>query len=367
MKVTGFDLYRFRLPLTSPLLLRGATLDHREGLLLRLEGEDGASGWGEASPLPVFSRESLPDATRGLHDLAASFVGQDVTDDWMGAAGGLSHRLDGVDLAPSSRFGLELAVWSLYAQAYDVTLPAVISPESRFTVPVNGLLAGSPDEVLEGARRMREAGYEAVKLKVGGRAVAEDAGLVRAVKNALGENVSLRLDANRAWGPAEAREFARGIEGLRVEYLEEPLSDPAGLGEFARESGIPVALDESLVGMDPKSLVEHRFAGAVVIKPSLLGGLSRTMRLADRAVSLGMRPVVSSAYESGMGTAALVALAAGIGDEAVPVGLDTYRRLAGDVIEPRLPLPAPYLRVNEASTWNRVVRRWLSPEEGTAG
>jgi O-succinylbenzoate synthase len=297
-----------------------------------------------------------------LHNLAASIVGQDVTDGWMGADGGLARLLDGMDLAPSVRFGLELAVWSLYAVTCDVTLPAMISPESRPTVPVNGLLAGSRHEILEGAQRMRRAGYGAVKLKVGGREVVEDARLVHAVKDALGEGVSLRLDANQAWGLDEARGFARRIEGLRVEYLEEPLSDPAGLEGFARESGVPVALDESLVGMAPESLVEHRYAGAVVIKPSLLGGISRALRLADRAVSLGMRPVVSSAYESGVGTSALVALAAGTGDEEVPAGLDTYRHLAGDVIEPRLPLPAPRLRVHEATARHRVVRRWLSSE-----
>ena len=361
MKVTGFDLYRFRLPLTGPLVLHGATLDHREGLLLRLDGEDGASGWGETSPLPGFSRESLPDAARELRGLAACIVGEDVTGDGVGADGGLTSLLDSTDLAPSVRFGLELAARNLHAAASNATLPAVISPDYRRTVPVIGLLAGSPDEVLEGARRMRKAGYEAVKLKVGGRAVAEDAGLVRAVKVALGENVSLRLDANRAWSLDEAREFARGIEGLRVEYVEEPLADPAGLEGFSRETGVVVALDESLVGMDPGSLAEHVYAGAVVIKPSLLGGLTLALRLADRAVSLGMRPVVSSAYETGVGTAALVALAAGIGEKEVPAGLDTYRRLAEDVVEPRLPLSAPRLHVEEATSWRGIFRQRLSP------
>lgn len=367
MKVTGFDLYRFRLPLTGPLVLRGATLTHREGLLLRLEGEGGASGWGEASPLPGFSPESLPDAASGLRSLAASIVGQGLTDEWIGADGELALLLDSIELAPSVRFGLELAAWNLYAASIDAALPAVISPGYRPTVPVNGLLAGSSEEVLEGARRMRDAGYEAVKLKVGKGTVVQDAGLVRAVKEALGEGVSLRLDANRAWSLAEARAFIRSVEGLRIEYIEEPLADPAGLGEFAQESSIPVALDESLVGMEPESLVEHRYTGAVVIKPSLLGGISRVMRLAERAVSLGMRPVISSAYETGVGTSALLALAAAVGDEEIPAGLDTYRRLASDVIEPRLPLPAPRLRTREATSWREIVGDRLSPEVEPTG
>ncbi|QIN79931.1 o-succinylbenzoate synthase [Rubrobacter marinus] len=366
MKVTGFGLYRFRLPLTAPLVLKGETVRHREGLLLRLDGAGGAVGWGEASPLPGFSREVLPEAARELHGLAESVVGRGVPEARPGA--GLDGAPGFTDAAPSVRFGCELALWNLYAAARGVALPEVVSPRFRAVVPANGLLAGSPTEVLGGARRMRAEGYEAAKLKVGGRPVGEDVALVRTVREALGGDVSLRLDANRAWGTQEALEFARGIEGVGIEYLEEPLEEPADLGSFARACGVPVALDESLVGMAPEALGAHRYAVAVVIKPSLIGGLSRALDLANRALDLGMRPVVSSAYESGVGTAALVALAAGIGDEGVPAGLDTYRRLAGDVIEPRLPLPAPRIDVRETvEAAHDVVPGRLSPEAEPIG
>jgi O-succinylbenzoate synthase len=367
LKVSGFGLHRFELPLTEPLVLKGQTLHHREGLLLKLEGEDGAAGWGETSPLPGFSPETLPDAARGLGELAASVVGREVDDGWIGAGGTLARTLDRADPAPSVRFGFELAVHNFYAVARG-TVPEVIFGGFEDVVPVNALLAGPAATAREEARRVREAGYEALKLKVGGRPVGEDIALVRAVAEALGGDVALRLDANRAWSFEEALEFARGIEGVRVEYLEEPLADPAGLEGFARACGVPVALDESLVGMAPDSLGEHGYASAVVMKPSLLGGLSRVLRLAGRAEGLGIRPVVSSAYETGVGTAALVALAAGLGGGAQPAGLDTYRRLAGDVVEPRLPLPVPRVRVREAAESGRgVVLDRLSPEARSVG
>jgi o-succinylbenzoate synthase len=226
-------------------------------------------------------------------------------------------------------------------------------------VPVNGLLSGSSGEVLEGARRMKEAGYRSIKLKVGGRIVAEDVVLVRALGEEIGDGVSLRLDANRAWDYQEAAEFLRGAEVTSFEYIEEPLADPARLPEFVQEFGAPVALDESLVGVGPEELGEHRYARAFVLKPTLLGGISRTLRLAERALHLGMTPVVSSTYESGVGTAALAALAAGIGDREIPAGLDPYRRLAGDVLETTLELPAPSVGVREtAEASHRVdVRR----------
>ena len=357
MKITGSDLYGYNLPLTNPLTLKGKSFDRREGLLLRLEGTKGATGWGEAAPLPGFSSESLEDAIRELSELAASMVGREINDDSIGADGTLARELDSMNLAPSVRFGFETAAWNVYAATHGVTLPEVFSPHARTIVPVNGLLTGSPTEVLNEARRMRSAGYEAVKLKVGGRSVEEEVGLVRAVREALGEDVSLRLDANQAWSFEEGSSFARGVWELGIEYIEEPLTDPAGLGEFARICSIPVALDESLAGMVPEALEKHHYAGAVVLKPGLLGGVSRTLRLAARALEFGMRPVISSAYETGVGTAALVALAAGIGDEEIPAGLDTYRRLAEDMVEPRLRLPAPRLDVSETVASGRGVVR----------
>jgi o-succinylbenzoate synthase len=353
MKLARHDLYRYSLPFSRPLTLGGSTHFHREGLLLRLSGDDGSEGWGETAPLPGFSAESQGEAATQLRRHAASMMGREVTDDWVDPYGGSGHDLDRV--APSVRFGLELAVWNLYAASSRRTLPELVTPSPRAVVPVNGLLAGSPTDVLADARRMKGAGYRSVKLKVGTRTVAEDVALVRALGKELGEGISLRLDANRAWGYEEAADFAGGTAGVRFEYVEEPLADPARLPELVREFGVPVALDESLVGMEPVALEKHRYARAFVLKPTLLGGVSRTLRMAEWALRLGVTLVISSAYESGVGTAALVALAAGIGDRLVPAGLDPYRTIAEDVLETPLNLPAPAVGVRETDDASRTI------------
>jgi o-succinylbenzoate synthase len=199
-----------------------------------------------------------------------------------------------------------------------------------------------------------------VKLKVGGRAVEEDVELVRALNEELDDTVALRLDANRAWSLEEAERFVLSTSGLRFEYVEEPLADPAHLPSFATTCGVPVALDESLVGMEPEALEDHGYARAVVLKPTLLGGISRTLRFADVASRLGTKPVISSAYETGVGTAALISLAAvHTGGEGIPAGLDTYRRLAKDVLRPRLDLPAAHVDVRAMAGVRREIDRHL--------
>jgi len=351
MKLARFDLYRYSLPFSRPLPLGGITRFQREGILLRLSGDDGSEGWGETAPLPGFSVESQSEAASQLRRLAGSMVGREVKEDWVDPYGEFGRELDRV--APSVRFGFELAVWNLYAPSSGRTLPEVVTPFPRAVVPVNGLLAGSPAEVLVEARRKSDAGYRSIKLKIGTRTVAEDVALVRALGEGLGEDISLRLDANRLWDYEEAAEFVRGTAGVRFEYVEEPLADPERLPDFVGEFGVPVALDESLVGMEPEKL--EAFAVAFVLKPTLLGGISRTLRAAGRAHRLGVTPVISSAYESGVGTAALVALAAGIGDRPVAAGLDTYHMMAEDVLETPLNLPAPSVGVRETEDASRTI------------
>jgi O-succinylbenzoate synthase len=362
VKLASFDLHRYELPLSEPLVLKGMILRHREGLLLELIGEEGAVGWGEASPLPGVSRENLDEAARQLRDLASSMVGSEITDDWIDQDGDFGRELDAMDLAPSVRFGCELALWDLYAAASGKALAELVASRPRATVPVNALISAPPDKALEEVRRARSAGYHAVKLKVGGRSLEEEIELVQRLNEELGDAVSLRLDANRAWGLEEAERFARGTVGLRFEYVEEPLADSAWLPSFARACGMPVALDESLAGIEPEALEDRWYARAVVLKPTLLGGISRTLRFAARASRLGIEPVISSAYETGVGTAALVALAAGVGNEEVLAGLDTYRRLAGDVLRLRLDLPAPRVAVRAMEGTRREIdRRLLRP------
>jgi O-succinylbenzoate synthase len=353
MNLASFDLYRFSLPLRGPLVLGGMTLHRREGVLLRLSGDDGSEGWGESAPLPGFSAESLDQAIVQLRRLAGSLIGREETDDWTDRNGTFGRKLELIAPAPSARFGLELALWNLRAASSEKSLPELFAEQPRARVPVTGLLSGSWEEVVEGAQRMKKAGYEAMKLKVGARTVAEDARLVRKLVEEPGNSISLRLDANRAWDYERAARFLGGAP--RFEYLEEPLADPALLPQLVREFGVPVALDESLVGMEPEVLYGHSYARAVVLKPTLLGGISNTLRMVQQALRLGMMPVVSSAYESGVGTAALVALAAGIGGRPVPAGLDTYRALADDVLDTPLGLPASSVDVGETAVASRAV------------
>ena len=304
-------VYPYRLPLTAPVTLAGRQHTHRDGVLLRVEAPDGRVGWGDAAPLPGFSRETADDARAALADAFRQ--------------GG--EWLEGPSLPPSAQFAAETAFDDLAG-----TLRPRGAPDA---LPLAGLILGG--DAPAQAHALAAAGYRAVKLKVG-RAAA-DAPTVCAVREVLPPGVALRLDANRAWTPDEARRFADAVAGLDIAFIEEPLADPDGLDAFARETGLPVALDESLA----ETSHVPPWASAVVIKPTILG--ARTRGWLDAARAAGVAAVLSGAFESGVGMRAVAALALAAGAE--PAGLDPYRRLAADVLAPRLPLDAPLVRADD--------------------
>lgn len=335
MSITAIMGYRYRVPLSASLPLGSHTVEAREGVLIGVETAAGHTGWGDVAPLPGFSAETLAEAIDALRRLAPALVGST-------AAEALAQLATGA--VPSSvRFGMELALADGQAQATGTTLPAQFGEAPRAVVTYNGLLTGQEAALTRRAAALRAAGYPAVKLKVGRQSVDEDVARVRAVRAALGERILLRLDANRAWSVEQARRFATGIAGVDIEYIEEPLAEPAHLRAWAAATGLPVALDETVqAGADPG---DHRYAAAFVLKPTLTGGVQHTLQMGRRVLAQGGQPILSAAFESGVGLRGLVALAAGLGTQGVPVGLDTYHWLQADVLRPRLPLDGPRVAV----------------------
>jgi O-succinylbenzoate synthase len=335
MTIAAVTLYRYALPLTEPLALGDASLAEREGLLLRVRLEGGAVGWGDVAPLPGFSAETVEEAVAHARRLRTAWTGQRLPGDSLEA---VLQALPGLQEAPPSvQFGGESALVEAVADERG-TSPAQLLGADRDEVVLNALVrTGTPAALAERGRRLREAGYRAVKLKVGRDAPPAEAERVWALRRALGPEIELRLDANRAWSLPDAIRFWEAIDGADVAYVEEPVSDGASLPAFVDATGCPVALDETTRDRSIDVLAACPVR-AVVLKPTLLG-LRATQDWAIAARRQGAWPVLSASYESGVGTRMLLALAAALSE--APAGLLPYTRLATDVLVPRLSLEGP--------------------------
>jgi O-succinylbenzoate synthase len=330
MKITSARVFRYELPLAASLRVKSESRAARSGLLLKLES-DTTQGWGEAAPLHGLSIESQDDAAEYLSDVSRELQGLNLGSELPPQ----SFFDEGLaEAPPSARFAVELACFNLMAAGRNVPLRRLVADDAADRILINALLSGSRDDVLAAARSAAAAGYRCVKLKVGRAPAADDAALVSEVRSILGNDVAIRLDANRAWKLDEALAFGKCL-AVPVEYIEEPLRNPVQIPTFAAETGLPVALDETLSDMPWSIWTEFAGVTALVLKPTMLGGLYRAKRIGLHAAAREQSAVVSASFESGVGILGLCELAAAIEGDDVAAGLDTYRWLDGDVLAER--------------------------------
>ena len=320
---------RFDARLAEPLATADGRIDARSGWLVAVRADGETLGVGEATPLAGWT-ESM-DACG--HALAAASDGE--------AAGARS--------TPAASHGLSLAATDALARRRGESLAALLArgdPAER--VAVNATIGDqSADETVTAAERAVESGYRTLKLKIGGRSVAEDLDRVRRVAETVPETVSVRVDANGAYDRQTARRVVAGLEGT-VEYVEQPVAgeDLAGLADL-RGVGAPVAADESLRAAGPWRVVAADAADVLVCKPMALGGPARTAALSRAAAARGVATVVTTTIDAVIARTAAVAVAAAVpsvGRQSLAHGLATGDRLAreptGGDGEP-LPDPVP--------------------------
>lgn len=288
----------------------GPSGEKREAVVLRLDDGLGTLGWGEASPLPGYSPDSLDTAERALDDWVARWLAdQTGTETESGALDPAGPSGDeALKESPAAGCAADTALLDLAARRLGVPLHAglldLLRPvRSVIRVPVAALVsltgveregAGEAPADLPGAVAYRVAeGYRTVKFKLGG-ATGFDAELaeLESVRVAF-PYLRMRLDVNGKWLPEEARErLALLQQGVAPEFVEQPVG-AAELFDLGRMP-TPLAADESmrLPGAIPR-LAEGGGCAAVVLKPMVLGGLRSCLRLAREAYENGIQVVVS--------------------------------------------------------------------------
>ena len=364
MTINSFQIYQYQLPLTEQLTFHDQTLTTRSGLLIKLTNEKDHTGWGEIAPLPGFSRESLEEVVSQVKGLNTSLLDSDLPDGVEALSGAFGNWLKPFKLHPSVQCGLEMAVLNLLASSRNIPLVNLLSDKHVTDFRVNCLVIGSGETAITHIRNLAADGYQSVKLKVGREPVKEDINLVRTLSAVIPMGVAVRLDANRAWDLDQAVAFAEGIKGARIEYVEEPLADISQLLELIARTSLPVALDESLLEQSHEGYSPPEGVKALVLKPTLLGGLEKVMMLARQAKASGIKAVISSSFESSFGLACLAQLAASLGDRQTAHGLDTASWFKTDLVDNPIQVSAGRIDVSTLPTAENVKPGFLTEVSG---
>lgn len=315
--MSGFG--RFSLPLARPLETAAGTIEHREGFLVRLG--DGPIGIGEATPLPGWT-ESREDCQTAL---ATSLNAADALS--------VADELPELASTPAARHGLELAVLDRSARAAGEPLYRRLGGRRRVsTVPVNATVGdGDLEATVTACRAAVNDGFRTVKIKVGARVVEEDLERVAAVSDAVAGEAELRVDANAAWTREQATTAIDELSELGVSLVEQPLgADELESHAELRDRGVELALDETLRDQPVEAVLEADAADVLVLKPMVLGGVSRTMAIAEGAREAGLDVIVTTTIDAAVARTAAVHLAAALEVDRA-CGLATAGWLAQDV------------------------------------
>ena len=325
------------IPLHTPFvtaLRRTSTIDT---LIVCLDLADGTTGLGEAPQVWAVTGDSVASATACVEQvLAPVLVGAD-SDDWDALAAGVAR-------ACARNFGakaaVETALLDAVARAAGMPLAYLFADVAGVPRPVSRgvglgggaagvfevatdvtISAGSPEALGSAAQARVAEGFTRLKLKVGTDA-ATDVARVRAVREAAGPDIGVRLDANQGWSREDAVAVIRALAeaGLGVEIVEQPVAgeDIEGLAWVRERVDLPIMADETVYGAtDLERVIRLEAADAVNVKLAKCGGPLTGLRLLARAREAGLGTMVGSMMESHVGVATAASMVAAVGTSAV--------------------------------------------------
>ena len=277
-------------------------------------------GVGECAPLPDLSCDAMEDKEYAyiLNKVCEDFCERGEMDD------------DTLRDYPSMLFGLETA-W-LNLQHGDKLFDTAFA-RGEVGIPINGLVwMGNYDEMLERMEQKLAQGFRCVKLKIGAIDFDKELDLVKRIRERFSfHDVELRVDANGAFPFEEALYKLELLSQYAIHSIEQPIRQGqwAYMAELCRESPLPIALDEELIGVnDPGvkrqmlNIIKPRY---IILKPSLHGGMAGCREWIDIARDMGIGSWITSALESNIGLNAIAQFASSVyGDDIrIPQGLGT--------------------------------------------
>jgi len=304
MKIKKVEVFAARLLLKEPFVISYVHLDDMPTIFVRVETDEGTVGWGEAVPDQNVTGETWESTYHVIkHELAPLIINEDpFAIDYIHQK--FSHKINGV---PSAKAALDIAIYDLMGKITGQPVYQLIGGKAHNELQVPRVISiKDPQEMAEDARSFVEAGFRNIKMKVGTNADT-DIERIKAVRNAIGNTIQLRVDANQGWNRIEALKVIRETSECHVDWYEQPVKahDIRALKEIRSVANHKVMIDEGVHNIyDLVNVIEMRAADMLNIKLMKSGGIYPALALASLAEAADMPCQVGSMVESAIGTMA---------------------------------------------------------------
>lgn len=311
MKITDIKLGHISVPLKRPFKTSLRTVNSVEDVVVRIETDTGHVGYGEAPPTGPITG----DTTGAIIDAIEShikkhLVGMDVDnmEEIMLKLG------SSIVKNTSAKAAVDIAIYDLFGQLYNAPVYKLLGGYKKEIITDITISVNDPEEMARDSIEAINQGYKTLKVKVGLDS-ALDIKRMKAIRDAVGYDVDIRIDANQGWAPKEAIYTLRKMEdaGLNLELVEQPVPahDFEGLKLVTDNVSIPVLADESVFSpRDAMNIIQMRAADLVNIKLMKTGGIHNALKICSMAEVYGVECMIGCMLEAKISVTAAVHLAA---------------------------------------------------------
>lgn len=350
MKIARITTHPIEVPIRRELMITSSlgTHDVSRPVLVRLETDEGVVGAGEATVTAIWSGETAWGTTALIDRyLAPAVVGRDVSD----IEGALAAMDAAVWANPFAKAAVEMAMLDAWGRSVGKPVYELLGgPVREARIPIRFSLAAlAPEATAENALRRVAWGHRTVKVKVG-RDPAADVSRVKAVREAIGPDIALTVDANGGWSVDEAVWALERMEPLDLLLAEQPVrrEDLAGTARVRERVRVPVMVDEGVFTLWEAEQALSLGAGDILaVYPGKNGGLTRSLQITQMAAERGVPCAVGSNLELDPGTAAMCHLTLA----ARNIAAELYH---GDILGPlyhEVPVVKNPLRMEGGFAW----------------
>lgn len=300
MKIVDVKVFLAELEYIEPFTIALGTSTISRNIVVKILTDEGIVGWGEASPSRKITGETVESTIYAVKNyFKPILVGKDPI-----CINDIFKEIDqSIEGHSSAKAAVDMALYDIAGKSFNLPLNKLLG-SSRNTI-VTDITIGikSPSEMAKSAVKFVNRGFRSLKIKVGIDPL-EDIERVKAVRNAVGEKVTIRVDANQGWTPKQAVKTIKAIEKYDVELVEQPVPwwDLDGMG-FVRENvNTPIAADESIHNsFDALRLVKNKAADIINIKLMKCGGVHEALKIASIAAAADVELMIGCMGESTLG------------------------------------------------------------------
>jgi o-succinylbenzoate synthase len=308
-KIENLETGLIKARLKRPFITALRTALEIENIIVKITTDSGITGYGEAAPTPAITGETKGSIIEAIEKyIKPGILGMDIEyfeDIIKSIHGSILYN-------NSAKAACDIALYDILAKYYKVPLYRLLggtkkSIETDITISLSDV-----DTMVKNSLAAVGEGFNILKIKVG-EGYKKDVERVKAIREAVGKNITLRLDANQGWQPKEAIAAITKLAEYDIELVEQPVKayDLEGLKEVTQNVPVPIMVDEGLFSpFDAFKIISMKAANIINIKLMKSGGIYNALKINEIAESEGIECMIGSMMESKISVTAAAHLAA---------------------------------------------------------